>query len=404
MKPVRDPKGTALNQPHAEVFVDLTEDQVAIRGWARAFARGSVRPVAAQFDQDRAVPEKLLRDAHKQGFTSYAIPQEFGGGGSSSSLDAALVAEEMAWGCVGVYSYFESVNMFVSAVLEAGTQEQKQRWLTPLCGPELSLAAFACTEAGGGSDVAAIRTRAEKVAGGYQLTGDKVFITNGGVADQLVVVARVRSETGPEGLTLFLMRGDADGVSYGPRARTMGWRASSNTPVYFERVFVPDADVLGEVGQGFEFTKRTFELSRIEVAACSIGMARAALEYAVDYANEREAFGKSIGKFQGVSFPLADAATGIHAARLLTHGAARAADRLEPFGVQASMAKLFASETACQVTSQAMQVLGGHGYMEDHPIEKWFRDARLETIEEGTSEIMRLIISRSLLTGRFRLD
>ena len=393
-----------MKQADVESRGDLDDSQIAIRDWAREFARDAVRPVAAQLDQERAVPEALLQQAHSAGFTSYAIPEEFGGGGSNSMLDAALVAEEMAWGCVGVYSYFESVNMFVSAVLEAGTRAQQEKWLPPLCGPELSLAAFACTEAGGGSDVAAIRTRAVRVDGGYELNGEKMFITNGGIADQLVVVAHVPAEEGQGGLTLFLIRGDADGVSYGPRARTMGWRASTNTPVFFDRVFVPDEDVLGEVGKGFAVTRRTFELSRIEVAACSIGIARAALEYAVDYANQSEAFGALIGDFQGVSFPLADAATGIHAARLLTHSAARTADRFELFGVQASMAKLFASEMACRVTSQAMQVMGGHGYMEDHPVEKWFRDARLETIEEGTSEIMRLIISRSVLSGRTRLD
>ncbi len=393
-----------MQQTIAVSSASLTDAQLAIREWARGFARDTVRPVAAEFDRERAMPEQILQDAHNVGLTTYAIPEEFGGGGNRSIVDATLIAEEMAWGCVGVYSYLEGTNMFIAAVLEAGTGAQKEKWLTPLCGPKLTLAAFACTEAGGGSDVASMTTRATQVTGGYQLNGQKMFITNGGIASHMLVVARAHTDGGVNGLTLFLVRGDADGISYGPRAMTMGWRASTNTPVFLDSVFVPDEDVLGQVGEGFAVTKRAFEMSRIEVAACSIGIARASLEYAVDYANQREAFGTPISAFQGISFPLADAATSIHAARLLTLEAARAADRHAPFGTQASMAKLFASEMACRVTSQAMQVLGGHGYVEDHPVEKWFRDARLETIEEGTSEIQRLIISRSLLAGRLPLD
>jgi alkylation response protein AidB-like acyl-CoA dehydrogenase len=382
--------------------IGLTQDQMEIRAWARGFAEDVVRPVAPELDRDRQMPEKVLQDAHAAGLTTFAIPEQYGGGGNASVVDAAIVAEEMAWGCVGVYSYLEGTMMFVSAVVEAGTEEQKEKWLRPLCGDQLTLASFACTEAGGGSDVASITTRAVSVRGGYEVTGQKMFITNGGVSALLLVVAKTEGSE-RSGLSLFLMRGDADGIAYGPRARTMGWRSSTNTPIFFDRVFVPEEDVLGPVGEGFAVTKRSFELSRIEVAACSTGIARAALEYAVDYANNRVAFGQPISAFQGVSFPLADAATQIHAARLLTLDAARAADCQQSFGIKASMAKLFASEMACRVTSQALQVLGGHGYVEDHPVEKWFRDARLETIEEGTSEIQRLIISRALSTGRMPL-
>ena len=393
-------------RPQADTsrFGGLTDEERDLREWARGFATSVVRPASADLDRDRLVPMELLEQAHEAGLFTYAIPEQYGGGGNHSAVAGALVAEEMAWGDVGVYSYCEGTNMFIAAVDEAGTEDQKQRWLSLLCQPKLTMGAFACTEAGGGSDVAGLTTRAERVPGGYSITGQKMWITNGSVADVLLVVARVDGAAEPSDLTLFLVSGDAEGITYGPRARTMGWRSSTNTPVFLDNVFVPDEDVLGEAGRGFAVTKRAFELSRVEVAACSIGMARAALEYAVDYANEREAFGQAIANFQGIAFPLADAATQIHAARLLTLEAARAADRGERFGTQASMAKLFASEMACWVTSQAMQVLGGHGYVEDHPVEKWFRDARLETIEEGTSEIQRLIISRSLLSGRLALD
>ena len=365
--------------------------------WAHGFAEEVIRPSAALNDQQRKQPLDVLQSAFDVGLLTLGIPAEYGGGGAGSALGQALVAEELCWGCIGVYSYLSGTNMFIAALLDCGTHDQCRRWLAPLCTEGPRTAAFACTEPGGGSDVSRIRTRARKVDGGFVINGQKIFITNAGLAHSLLVVADAMDGDERLGLTMFATSGDSAGVSYGPRARTMGWRASTNAEVFIDDLFVPDDDVIGAVGTGFDGAVRTFELSRIEVAACSIGVARAALEYARDYANERQAFGRPIARFQGVSFPLADAVTRLHASRLLTWDAARAADRGEPFGTRASMAKLFASETAVATTSQAMQVLGGHGYVEDHPVEKWFRDARLETIEEGTSEIQRVIIGRALL-------
>jgi acyl-CoA dehydrogenase len=376
---------------------DLDDDHLEIQQWAHGFAVDAIRPSAAGNDHERLQPHDVLQAAFDIGLLTLAIPSEHGGGGARSALTQAIVAEELSWGCIGVYSYFSGTNMFVAAVQECGTEDQQRRWLAPLCADGPHVAGFACTEPGGGSDVARIRTKARKVDGGFVLRGQKIFITNAGLAQSLLIVADAIDGDQRLGLTMFASRGDAPGLSYGPRARTMGWRASTNAEVFIDDLFVPDDDVIGAVGTGFDGARRTFELSRIEVAACSIGVARAALEYARDYANQREAFGRPIGRFQGVSFPLADAVTRLHASRLLTWDAARTADRGEEFGVKASMAKLFASETAVATTSQAMQVLGGHGYVEDHPIEKWFRDARLETIEEGTSEIQRVIIGRALL-------
>jgi acyl-CoA dehydrogenase len=368
-----------------------------IRSWAHGFAADVIRPTAAQNDQQRRQPIAELQALYDAGFLTLPIPAKFGGGGAASALVQAIVAEELCWGCIGVYSYLSGTNMFIAALTEIGSDDQQQRWLAALCEAGPRTAAFACTEPSGGSDVSRIRTTARRAPGGFVLDGQKIFITNAGMAHALLVVADARDGDERLGLTMFAVAGDAAGLSYGPRARTMGWRASTNAEVFIDGVFVPDHDVIGDVGTGFEAAVRTFELSRIEVAACSIGVARAALEYARDYANERQAFGRAIARFQGVSFPLADAFTRLHASRLLTWDAARAADRGEPFGAKASMAKLFASETAVATTSQALQVLGGHGYMEDHPVEKWFRDARLETIEEGTSEIQRVIIGRALL-------
>jgi acyl-CoA dehydrogenase len=357
------------------------DDHLDVQAWAHGFARDVIRPTAATNDQQRRQPFDVLASAYEAGLLTLAIPSQYGGGGADSAVTHAIVAEELAWGCIGVYSYFSGTNMFVAAMLECADDGQQLRWLQPLCEGGPHTASFACTEPSGGSDVSRIVTKARKVSGGFLLSGQKIFITNAGVAHSLLVVADALHGDERLGLTMFAIRGDAPGISYGARARTMGWRASTNAEVFLDEVFVPDADVIGDVGTGFDGAVRTFELSRIEVAACSIGVARAALEYARDYANERHAFGRSIGRFQGVSFPLADALTRLHAARLLTWDAARAADRGEPFGTKASMAKLFASESAVTTTSQAIQVLGGHGYVEDHPVEKWFRDARLETIE-----------------------
>lgn len=376
---------------------ELGDDERDVQRWARGFAAGVIRPTAARNDQERRQPLEVLQMAFEVGLLTLAIPAECGGGGAKSALTQAIVAEELSWGCIGVYSYFSGTNMFVAALMECGTKEQQRRWLTPLCADGPRTAAFACTEPGGGSDVSGIRTKARKVDGGYSLSGQKIFITNAGLAHSLLIVADATDGDDRLGLTMFAVGGGAPGLGYGPRARTMGWRASTNAEVFIDDVFVPDEDVVGEVGTGFAGAVRTFELSRIEVAACSIGVARAALEYARDYAKQRHAFGRSIARFQGVSFPLADAVTRLQASRLLTWDAARSADRGEPFGTKASMAKLFASENAVATTNQALQVLGGHGYVEDHPIEKWLRDARLETIEEGTSEIQRVIIGRALL-------
>ncbi len=398
-----DPTGS-VRRPERVTKALLTDDEQAIRAWAHTFAHDYVRPEAPHYDQQRRVPTPVLEAAHAAGMISRAIPEQYGGGGMDSALAGALIGEEMAWGCVGIHSYLEATNMFISAVLEAGTDEQKKLWLTRLCDNRPVFGSFACTEPGAGSDVANIASTAQPVPGGWKLQGQKVFITNAGLSEVLVLVARLAGTAGHDGLTLFLIDGHAKGVSYGPRAQTMGWRAATNAEIFLDEVFVPHDQVLGEVGRGFVGTVRTFQLSRVEVAAASIGIARAALEYACGYAKQRRAFGRNISDFQGVAFPLADGLTGLHAARLLTWEAARAADRGEEFDIKVAMAKLFASEAAVTITSQALQTLGGHGYVEDHPVEKWFRDARLETIEEGTSEVQRHIISRALIGGRIELD
>jgi acyl-CoA dehydrogenase len=381
----------------------LSPEQLSLRELARDFAREVIRPIAAESDRKCSAPMDVLEKMHQAGLSNFAIPASYGGGGADGALQSALVAEELAWGCAGIYSYLSGTNMFVAALADSGTEDQKARWLRALCAENFAAAAFACTEPDAGSDVSGIKTTAKETDGGYLLRGQKTFITNARIATAMVVVASTAPELGREGLTMFLVGGDAKGLSCGPPLRTLGWRAATNSDVFLDNVFVPTDAVLGAVGDGHHIASRVFERSRIDVAAAALGIARAALEYAVDYANTRVAFGKKIRSYQGLSFPLADAATSLRAARLLTWDSARACDRGEPYGVQASMAKLFASESAVRTTYQAIQVLGGHGYTEKHPVEKWYRDARLETIEEGTSEIQRLIISRALQLGELDL-
>jgi acyl-CoA dehydrogenase len=381
----------------------LTDEQRSIRDLARDVARDVIRPVAAECDREPRVPAAVLETLHRSGLTNYAVPAAYGGGGITRALESALISEELAWGCAGIYSYVSGTNMFISTLAEGGTDVQQLQWLGPLCGDTYVAGAFACTEPDAGSDVSGIRTVAHRTDGGYVIKGEKTFITNARMAGAMVVLASTNPEHGKDGLTVFAVGSDANGITCGPPIRTMGWRTATNSSVFFDDVLVSMDSVIGEVDSGFELASRVFERSRIDVAAASLGIARAALEYAVDYANSRVAFGKKIRSYQAVSFPLADCATNLRAARLLTWEAARACDSGEPFGTLASMAKLLASETAVQTTYHAMQVLGGHGYTDAHPVEKWFRDARLETVEEGTSEIQRLIISHALQHGKLDL-
>jgi acyl-CoA dehydrogenase len=282
-------------------------------------------------------------------------------------------------------------------VLEVGTPEQQQRWLAPLCGERPPLTALASTEPGVGSDTAAMSTTAVRDGDGYLLNGQKTWISNGGIGQFYVIFATVAPGTGSKGVTAFLVDRDDPGVSFGEPMRKMGQRAIINTEVFLQDCRLPADRLLGEEGKGFYSLMHTFDESRIHLAASAVAIARAAYEYAVEYARTRNAFGKPIGAHQAVGFRLADMATRIDAARLLTHRAARMMDAGKHVPAEAAMAKLFASETATWVTWAALQTLGGWGYSREYPVEKWVRDARLEEIEEGTSDIQRLIISRGLL-------
>ena len=377
----------------------LTDEQRAIQQTCREFAAREIRPISLAVDEaDTIWPREVWRKAAAVGLCAYMLPEEYGGAGMTDCMTSCIVQEELSHGCSGIGNLITSGGFFAEPVLELGSEEQKREWLTPLADAEHPpLTALAITEPASGSDAASIRTRARAVDGGYVLSGQKAWISNGGVAELYVVFATVQPGSGHRGITAFLVRGDDPGLRCGPPIRKMGQRAIPNSELFLDDVFVAGERRLGEEGEGFSGLMHTFDRSRVTLAASATGLARAALEYAVDYAKEREQFGKPIAQHQAVAFRLADMALRVDAARLLTWRAAEMLDRGERATSEAAMAKLHASETAMWCTWAAVQTLGGWGYSREYPVEKWMRDAKLEEIEEGTSDIQRLVISRGLL-------
>jgi acyl-CoA dehydrogenase len=292
-----------------------------------------------------------------------------------------------------------SAGFYADPILEIGSEEQKKRFLEPLCGPEPPLTALATTEPDFGSDAAGMQATAERVEGGYRLRGQKTWISNGGVAEYYVVFAQTAPGSRSKGITAFVVLRDDEGVSFGEPMKKLGDRGIINTELFLDDVFVPDDRRLGEEGQGFYGLMRTFDRSRIVLASSCVGIARAATEYAIEYARERTQFGKPIIQHQAVGFRLADMAMRLDAARLLTWRAAAAIDAGQTVTSEAAMAKLYASEAAMFCTWGAVQTLGGWGYSREYPVEKWFRDAKLQEIWEGSSDIQRLIISRAIAKG-----
>lgn len=377
----------------------LTDEQREIQALCREFAENEIRPLSLEVDEaDIAMPWSIWEKASDLGLTSFMLPAEYGGGGMTDVVTQCIVQEELCHGCSGIGNLITSNGFFAEPVLELGTEEQKRRWIEPLCAPRPPLTALATTEPDAGSDAAAMQTTATRDGDGYVLRGQKTWISNGGLGEAYVVFATVAPGTRSKGVTAFLLRRDDPGLSFGAPMRKMGQRAIVNAELFLADVRVPEERRLGGEGQGFYGLMRTFDRSRIVLGASATGLARAALEYATDYARTRVQFGKPIAEHQAVAFRLADMAVRVDAARLLVWRAARAIDAGRPVAKEAAMAKLFASETAMFCTWAAVQTLGGWGYSREYPVEKWMRDAKLEEIEEGTSDIQRLIISRRLLS------
>jgi acyl-CoA dehydrogenase len=325
------------------------------------------------------------------------LPEALGGGGLTDCLTGCLVQEELSHGCAGIGNLLTSNGFFAEPVLALGTPEQAERWVAPLCAPDPPLTALATTEPDSGSDAASIRTVARRTGDGYVLSGQKTWTSNGGLAAFYVVFATVEPGSGHRGITAFVLERDDPGLTCGPPMRKMGQRAIRNTELFLEDVEIGADRRLGGEGEGFRGLMATFDRSRVTLAASATGLARAALEYATEYAKQRVQFGKPIAEHQAVAFRLADMALRVDAARLLTWRAAGLLDAGARATTEAAMAKLHASETAMWCAWAAVQTLGGWGYSREYPVEKWMRDAKLEEIEEGTSDIQRLVIARGLL-------
>ncbi|MDA8285916.1 MAG: acyl-CoA dehydrogenase family protein [Actinomycetota bacterium] len=376
----------------------LSEEQLGIAELCRDFARREIRPRARAVDEaDVETPWDLWYKAAEAGIASFMIPSEYGGGGCTDVFTQCLVQEELCYGDLGIGNLLCSGGFFADPIIELGTDDQKKRWLTPLCGPRPPMTALATTEPDAGSDAAAIRTTATRDGGGYLVNGSKAWISNAGEAELYAVFAKTNPDARARGVTAFLLEKATPGLSFGPPMRKMGQRAIVCREMFLSDVFVPEDQRLGEEGTGFVGLMRTFDISRVVLGAAAVGLARAALDYAAAYAKQRVAFGAPILQHQAVAFRLADMATRVEAARLLVWRAARRLDAGLPSTSLAAMAKLTASETAVWCAWAAMQTLGGWGYSREHPVEQWLRDAKLEEIEEGTSDIMRLVIARGLV-------
>ena len=374
---------------------ELASYQQEIKDQASEFADREVAPNAAELDREDRVPFETLEKMAEAGFMGLCVPEEYGGAGSDF-LSYCLLIEEISRADAGVgVTLAVHTSAGTLPILTFGTEEQKARWVPPLSQGR-SVGCFALTEPETGSDAAAIQTTAERVDGGYRISGHKQWVTNGRVAGTMILFAR--TEGGAEGgITAFVVGMDADGISFGGHAEKMGVISATTDDVLLDNVFISEEDRLGEEGRGLRVAFGTLDAGRIGIAAQATGIAEAAFRYATDYATGRTTFGKPIAEHQAIAFKLADMQTKIRAARLLVHEAAWMKDRGERHTEAGARAKLYASQVANQVTYEAVQVLGGRGYMKDHPVERHYRDARVTEIYEGTSEIQRLVISRGIL-------
>lgn len=381
----------------------LDEDQEAIRESAHEFARDVIRPAAPHHDATGEYPWEVLTQAFDAGLMNLHIPEKYDGAGFSH-LDSLLVAEEMAWGCSGIGTAMEANGLAQAPVLVSGDEALIKKYLAPM-SEDLKdgrpiMCAYAVTEPGAGSDVRSLSTKAEKRGDKWILNGSKMWITNAGVADWYFVVAYTDTEKGYKGMSAFIVEKDWPGVIVGAKEKNLGQRASDTRAITFENVEVPAENLVGQEGAGWLLAMSAFDHTRPAVSCASVGVARAAMEYARDYSMERKTMGKPIYHHQAISFMVADMAMNIDAGRLLCWRAASLKDQGLRNTMQASMAKAFCADMCMKVTTDAVQVFGGYGYSQEYPVEKLMRDAKIFQIYEGTSQIQRLIIGRELYSRR----
>jgi len=378
----------------------LTEEHEMIRKMAREFAEKEVAPIAAEMDEKGEVPFENIKKMGELGFLGLTVSEEYGGAGMDT-VSYCLAVEEISKACAATAIVMAVQNSLVCYGIEKfGTEEQKQRFLVPLAKGEF-IGAFALTEPGAGCDAAAQKTTMVLDGDEYIVNGTKHFITNGGFADIILLFGMTDKSKGHRGISALLVEKGTPGFSVGKEEDKMGIRATNTCELIFEDCRVPVANRLGEEGQGFKIAMTVLDAGRIGVGAQALGIAEAAYEAALEYAKVREQFGQPIANFQAIQWMLADMATRIEAARLLVYNAALAKDRAEETGAryskEAAMAKLYASETASWVTDLAIQIHGGYGYMKEYPVERYYRDARITRIYEGTSEVQRIVIANQIL-------
>lgn len=372
----------------------LKEEQRLIQQAAKDFSMKEVLPKAAQYDRDQRFPRELIEKAGALGFMGMVVPEEFGGAGADE-VSYCSVLEEIAFACASTSVIISVNNMVCWAIQHFGSLEQKKNILTPLASK--GLAAFAMTEPNAGSDAGHITTQAKRDGDHYVLNGTKMFVTSGNVADVLLVMAVTQPGKGTNGISAFVVDRNTPGLVVGKIEDKMGLRASVTAEMIFQGVRVPQDRLLGKEGQGFKVAMEALNFGRIGIAAQCVGIARACLEESVKYASQRQQFGKHIAQFEGIQWMIADMATEIAAARSLMWNAALLKDQGSEFIKEASMAKLFASEVANRAAFKAVQIHGGYGYLKDFRVEQLYRDARVTTIYEGTSEIQRLVIAKHVL-------
>ncbi|MGP8010350.1 MAG: acyl-CoA dehydrogenase family protein [Acidimicrobiales bacterium] len=397
----------------SDFSMDLNEDQITLRDWVHGFAVNEMRPIAAEWDEREETPWPFIQEAAKLGV--YGLDFVMSAIGDPTGLSMMIALEELAWGDAGLCMSLMGTTLGVAAIVSNGTPDQQMEWVPQCYGTpnDIKLAAFAVTEPDAGSDVSSLRTRAiyDEASDEWILNGTKTWITNGGIANVHVIVASVDPKLGSRGQASFIVPEGTPGISMGQKFKKMGIRASHTAEVVLENCRVPGACLLGgkekldeklaKVREGKRASNQaamaTFEATRPAVGAQALGIARAAYEYALDYAKERKQFGRAIIENQAIAFKFANMKMSVDASRLLIWRASWMAATRKPFtSGEGSMSKLFAGETAVKVTEEAIQILGGYGYVRDHPVERWHRDSKIYTIFEGTSEIQRLIIARSI--------
>ena len=375
---------------------DLNENQLIIRDTVRDFAEKNIRPVIMEYDESQKFPSDIIKQLGKLGFLGIVIPEEYGGAGLGY-LEFAIIIEELAKVDPSIALSVAAHNgLCTNHIYRFGNEEQRKKYLPDLASGK-KIGAWGLTESSSGSDAAGLKSIAEKKGDYYILNGGKTFTTHGTVGETVVVMAITDKEKGKKGISAFILEKGMEGFITGKKENKLGMRASDTTQLAFDNCKVPAENLIGNEGEGFIQAMQILEGGRISIASLSVGLAQGALNAALKYSKERKQFGKELSEFQAIQFKLSDMLTGIESARLLTYRAANMKDKGLPNKKEAAMAKLYASEIAEKAASEAVQILGGYGFIKDYPVEKFYRDVKLLTIGEGTSEIQRIVIAKELL-------